>query len=84
MEGLQRACLDGLVMSVPSLLLRQVMYEARTVVDSSGNEKLAKSMEDGWRERAQDDAVAACILAIAKGSRRTRESDGRVYLGRVG
>lgn len=80
-EAFRRACLDGKVTPVPSLLLRQGMYEARTVCDTAGNEKLAKSTQGGRRERARDDAVASAILAIAEGSRRTRGEGGGVYLG---
>ncbi|MYI05744.1 MAG: hypothetical protein F4059_00080 [Gemmatimonadetes bacterium] len=65
----QRAVLDGRCVPVRSLLLRSAMAEARTVVDTAGNAKLAKKSEGGRRSRAKDDAVAAAILAVAVGSR---------------
>ena len=82
----RRACLDGMVHPAPSLLLRSAMAEARTAADAAGNEKLAKASEGGRRRRAKDDAVAAAILAVAEGVRRSRRNGGpgRVYLGSTG
>ncbi|MCE2494033.1 MAG: terminase [Alphaproteobacteria bacterium] len=65
----RRACLEGRVTPVPSLLLRSALAEARTVSDPAGNAKLAKSTQGGRRLRARDDAAAAAILAVAAGSR---------------
>lgn len=65
-----KAVLDGLVTPEASLLLRAAMGEAVTISDPAGNEKLSKGSEGGRRTRARDDAAAACILAVAEGSRR--------------
>ena len=65
-----KAVLDGLVTPEASLLLRAAMAEAVTVGDASGNHKLSKGSEGGRRTRARDDSAAACILAVAEGSRR--------------
>ena len=45
------------------------MREARVIVDTSGNGKLAKQTEAGRRSKARDDAIAASILAVAEGQR---------------
>ena len=66
----RKAVLDGRVSPERSLLLRAALLEARTVGDTAGNHKLAKKTESGRRERARDDAAAACILAVAEGMRR--------------
>ena len=66
----RKAVLDGRVSPERSLLLRASLLEARTVGDTAGNHKLAKKTEGGRRERARDDAAAACILALAEGMRR--------------
>ena len=64
----RKACLDGNVVPVKSLLIRSAMAVARTVSDVSGNAKLAKTGQ-GKRPGARDDAAAATILAIASGTR---------------
>ena len=64
----RKACLDGNVVPVKSLLIRSAMSVARTVSDVSGNAKLAKTGQ-GKRPGARDDAAAACILAVASGTR---------------
>ena len=48
-----RACLEGKVTPVPSLLLSAAMSEARTLVDPAGNRKLAKGSEGGRRLNAR-------------------------------
>ena len=68
-RGFRRACLDGSVTPVRSLLLRSAMAVARTVGDPAGNEKLSKTAEGGRRMRARDDAAAAAIIAVASGRR---------------
>ena len=76
-----RACLEGRVTPVPSLLLASAMAEARTVIDPAGNAKLAKGTEGGRRLRARDDAAAAGILAVGAGRTATeahRRLDFRV------
>ena len=65
----RRACADGAVTPLPSLLLRSAMAEARTVSDPAGNAKLSKGSQGGRRLRARDDAAAAAILAVADGTR---------------
>ena len=68
-RAFRRACLEGRVRPVESLLLRHAMSEARVVMDPAGNAKLAKQSEGGRRLRARDDAAAAAIVAVALGSR---------------
>ncbi len=76
-RAFRRACAEGRVSPVTSLLLRSAMAEARTVSDPAGNEKLAKATQGGRRARARDDAAAAAILAIAAGVRRPAQSKPR-------
>ena len=68
-RAFRRACADGRVVPVPSLLLRSAMAEARTISDPAGNAKLSKGSQGGRRLRARDDAAAAAILAVAVGVR---------------
>lgn len=68
-RAFRRACMEGRVVPVVSLLMRSAMTEARVVSDPAGNAKLAKQTEGGRRLRARDDAAAAAILAVAAGSR---------------
>ena len=65
----RRACLEGRVVPVRSLLMRSAMTEARVLIDPAGNAKLAKQAEGGRRMRARDDAAAAAILAVSQGQR---------------
>ena len=76
----RRACLEGKVTPVPSLLLASAMAEARTVSDPAGNQKLSKGTEGGRRMRARDDAVAASILGVSLAVRQPKRKGG-VYLG---
>ena len=78
-----RACLEGRVTPVPSLLLASAMGDARTVIDPAGNAKLAKGSEGGRRLRARDDAAAAGILAVGLAERQPKRSGG-VYIGLAG
>ena len=78
-----RACLEGKVTPVPSLLLASAMGDARTLVDPAGNRKLAKGSEGGRRLRARDDAAAAGILAVGLAERQPKRARG-VYLGLAG
>ena len=68
-RAFRRACLEGRVRPLPSLLLRSAMAEARTIGDPAGNEKLCKGSEGGRRTRARDDAACAAVLAVAAGRR---------------
>ena len=68
-RGFRRACAEGRVVPVRSLLLRSAVAQARTLSDPAGNCKLAKGAEGGRRLRARDDAAAAAILAVAAGTR---------------
>ena len=70
-RGFRRACADGRVTPVTSLLMRSAMSEARVVLDPAGNSKLSKGSQGGRRLRARDDAAAAAILAVAEGARRS-------------
>ena len=80
----RRAVLNGEVTPARSGLLRYAMSEARVVMDTSGNSKLAKKTEGQRRLRARDDAAAAGILAVAVGSReQPRKSLKGAYLGKV-
>ena len=76
-RAFRRACADGRVVPVPSLLLRSAMAEARTVSDPAGNSKLAKGSQGGRRLRARDDAACAAILAVAEGVRRFQQRPQR-------
>ena len=77
----RKACLDGAVVPVQSLLLRSAMSVSRTISDPSGNAKLAKATQ-GKRPGARDDAAAAAILAVSSGTRETPRPS-RVYYGAV-
>ena len=73
------ACLtEGMVVPVVSLLMRSAVGEARTVTDPAGNQKLSKGVQGGRRLRARDDVAAAAILAVAEGSRRSKDGGGSV------
>lgn len=66
-RNFQRACLEGYVTPVESLLLRSAMAAARLQADTVGNAWLAKKTASGRRRNARDDAVAASILAVSAG-----------------
>ena len=84
-RAFRRACADGRVTPLPSLLLRSAMAEARTVSDPAGNAKLSKGSQGGRRLRARDDAAAAAILAVAAGVRQPVEARPRWrYRGMAG
>ena len=68
----RRACAEGKVAPLPSLLLRSAMSEARTANDTADNAKLAESTQGGRRLRARDDAAAAVVLAVAAGVRQPK------------
>ena len=76
-RAFRRACLQGTVVPVVSLLLRSAIAEARVAMDPAGNAKLAKNAEGGRRLRARDDAAAAAILAVSLGTRRGDERGKR-------
>ena len=80
-RGFRRACLEGRVTPVESLLMRSSMGEARTIMDPAGNSKLAKKNEGGRRQLARDDAAAASILAVASGVRIDGMATGLRYYG---
>ena len=79
----RRACAEGKVTPVRSLLMTAAMSEARTIGDPAGNHKLAKNTEGGRRGMARDDAAAAAILAVSLGARRHAKPAGGGYLGSV-
>lgn len=60
----RRACLEGKVVPVRSLLLRSAMAAAVVQVDPAGNCKIEK-----LKQRARDDAAVAAVLAVAAGQR---------------
>ena len=63
-ERFRRALFEGKVKTTPSLLLRSAFADAITLVDPSGNHKLAKA-----RSLGRIDAAAATVLAVAQGVR---------------
>jgi phage terminase large subunit-like protein len=63
-EGFRKAVFDGVVQTVPSLLLRSAAADALVVMDDALNAKLTKS-----RSAGRIDAIAASILAVAEGWR---------------
>ena len=72
-RSFRRACMDGKVSPVRSLLMRSAMAGARVTGDPAGNWKLAKGGQ-GRKVRLRDDAVAAAILAVAEGRKRAEKS----------
>lgn len=68
-RAFQRACAEGVISPIESLLLRSAMREARVMSDPARNQKLAKASEGGRRQNARDDAAAASIVAVAAGYR---------------
>lgn len=63
-ERFRKSLFDGKVKCLPSLLLRSSMADAITLVDPSGNHKLAKA-----RSLGRIDPTAATVLAVAQGDR---------------
>ena len=84
-RNFRRACIDGKVLTKPTLLLSAALAEAVVVSDPSGNQKLSKGSEGGRRKLARDDSAAAAILAVASGLRQSADSQPKsaVYLGMV-
>ena len=82
-RSFRRACLEGKVTPLPSLLLASAISEARTLTDPAGNSKLAKGSEGGRRLRARDDAAAAAILAVGLADRQPKRSK-TIYRGLAG
>ena len=76
-RAFRRACAEGRVVPIPTLLLRSAMSEARTVSDPSANQKLAKATQGGRRARARDDAACAAVLAVAEAVRRVARKPQR-------
>ena len=60
---------SGWVKVEKRMLWRSCLAAARTINDSSGNEKLAKSSAPWRSSRSRDDAIAALILAVAHADR---------------
>ena len=79
-RGFRAAVLGDTVRPSLSLLLRAAMAEARVTSDPAGNRKLSKVTQGGRRARAEDDAAAAAILAVALGFRRWH-GGGRKHRG---
>ena len=81
-RAFRRACLEGRVKPVKSLILASAIAQARVVTDPSGNQKLSKKTEGGRKLRARDDAAAAAILGVSLAERQPKRSSG-VYHGMV-
>ena len=62
----RKRVMDGWVKVQPRMIWRSCLANARTITDSSGNEKLAKTGAPWRSSRARDDAMAALILATAE------------------
>ncbi len=71
-RAFRNALLTHQVKLPPNLLLRSALVEAKVLVDTNDNAKLAKGHEAGRRLRARDDAAAASIMCIAEASRTYR------------
>ena len=69
-RSFRAAVLEGRVAAPVSLAMRAAFAEAKVVVDSAANEKLAKAGEGQHRRRGRDDLAAAIVLAVAEGQRR--------------
>ena len=85
-RAFRAALLDGEVFAPVSLAMRAAFREARGISDAAGNTKLAKHTEGGRRSLGRDDLVAAIILAVAEGRRRSAAAGPRrgiVYRGMV-
>ena len=80
-RGFRRACLEGEVRPVESLILASAMSEARVVMDPAGNSKLSKNAGGGRRLNARDDAAAAAILAVALATRQPTAPTTSGFLG---
>ena len=84
-RAFRSAVLENKVAAPVSMAMRAALSEAKTIQDSSSNEKLAKSGEGQHRRRGRDDLAAAIVLAVAEGTR--READKPVsrsrYRGRI-
>ena len=86
MRRFRRACIEGKIQTLPSLLMRSAIAGAVTVSDTANNAKLAKSSDSPQRRDGhRDDALAAAILAVAEGVRNPPETTrrGGRYLGLV-
>ena len=81
-RAFRRACLEGRVKPVKSLILSSAIAQARVVTDASGNQKLSKNSEGGRKLRARDDAAAAAILGVSLAERQPKRSSG-VYHGMI-
>jgi phage terminase large subunit-like protein len=75
-ERFRRAAYDGKVRSLPSLLLRSAFADAVCLRDPANNLKLAKA-----RSLGRIDPVAASVLAVAEGARRSGRSTSGVKVG---
>ncbi|WP_243695867.1 terminase large subunit domain-containing protein [Rhodovulum marinum] len=63
-ERFRRACFDGQVKALPSLLLRSAFADAVCLRDPANNIKIAKA-----RSKGRIDAASATVLAVAEGAR---------------
>ena len=79
----RRACLEDVVKTPVSLLMRSAIAGAVTISDSAGNHKLSKAKDSPERRDGhRDDALCAAILAVGEGQRNPPRQR-RGYLGVV-
>ena len=85
-RAFRRACAEGKVVPVVSLLMRLALAEARVMVDPAGSCE-AREEQRGRAPcaSARDDAAASAILAVATGSRMAaRPKPRRLHFGLAG
>ena len=78
-RSFRAAVLEGRVAAPVSLAMRAAFAEAKVVVDSAANEKLAKAGEGQHRRRGRDDLAAAIAIAVAEGQRREAAKPVRTW-----
>ncbi len=71
-ERFQRAVFDGKVLTSESLLMRSAIADATCLRDPANNLKLAKARSTG-----RIDPVAASVIAVAEGARRSAQPEPR-------
>lgn len=76
----RRRCIDGLVSTPVSHLMRRALAGARVSVDPAGNAKIAKSGA-GRASGHRDDPVVAAMMAVAEGDRQYQTGETQIYAG---
>jgi len=74
-RAFQRAVKERRVKALVSLTARSAFSGAVTLMDSTGNLKLAKATQGGRRHRHKDDLAAAAMLAVSVGIRQWRADE---------